>query len=433
VTLDLERGISVLNAWGEIAELLRGGWVLERLQDFHAPMSSAPAFEVRGEVALAVAARPGGPPVALLARYRGGAGETEVLRLAVRFFAHEHSRAAASSLPERRPAELAFPPGTLVGRAAAMRHLYARIRGLTESNLPVVLLGETGTGKRSLARLLHDSGGRRGLPWVEVDLRSPAGGVAAALAPMSGRGRRKEARAAIGTLVLDGLDTLEPAGQSALIAALDELARDAAPGAPPRIVGITRAEPGAAAACGALRQDLWYRLAGAVVEVPPLRERAEDVPLLFDHFLVATAGPRRPAVSAEALRLLLAHDWPGNLRELRWEAERALAEKPGSQIEPRHLSSTVRDAATENEPATAELELATAFARVERRLIVAALQASRGNLSQAARRLGISRPRLRRRIAAFELARPEPRRAAGRTPAPADRSRHREAPSSEPA
>ena len=400
VTLGATGGIQVLSAWGEVVDLLRGSWVRDRLAA--ATRSWSPGFEVRAGDALAVVTGPGAAPVGLLARRVEGAWHPAILRLAARLFAHEHARVHGTEPLEREPADLAFPAGMMIGRAASMQRLYAEIRVVAEGAMPVVLVGETGVGKGVVARLLHDSSPRRHLPLRELDCSAPEDAFVAELAQLRPRGGRPSKGAMPGTLLLDEVGRLGPGAQGALMATLNELARNEPAASAPRVIASTHLDPQAALARSQIRSDLWYRLAGAVIAVPALRDRMEDLPLLFDHFLLAAAGPRRPSVSPEALHLLLAHDWPGNLRELRWEAQRAAARAAGTAaIGPEQLSPALH--ATTAGPVESDLRLADHLERVERRLLLEALHTTRGNLSRAARLLGITRPRIRRRMAALSV------------------------------
>jgi DNA-binding NtrC family response regulator len=153
---------------------------------------------------------------------------------------------------------------------------------------------------------------------------------------------------------------------------------------------------------GGFRLDLYYRLAGFVVEVPPLRQRGEDIPLLFDHFL-RQAQVGTVALTPAALAALVAHPWPGNVRELRHEAARIAARLPADGIvDVADLSFAREDpagpAVDDTGGMLSERTLDEELRRIEASLITATLRATQGNLSQAARRLGTSRSRLYRRL-----------------------------------
>jgi DNA-binding NtrC family response regulator len=169
-----------------------------------------------------------------------------------------------------------------------------------------------------------------------------------------------------------------------------------------RIVSATNARLEEMAKAGSFRLDLYYRLAGFVLEVPPLRERPDDIPLLFDYFLRQAVSPA-PRLSPRALGALVRHRWDGNVRELRHEAARVGPQVgPGGLIDLADLSPAVAAMAAgegEGVPAPADGTLDAELARLENGLIRAALDAAAGNLSEAARRLGVSRTRLYRRLA----------------------------------
>jgi DNA-binding NtrC family response regulator len=329
------------------------------------------------------------------------------LRLALRFLAHELFRDAfreAGPLTTE-PLPLGFPGDLVVGRAPAMQRTYAELRRIAGHRLPVLLLGEPGSGKLELARLLHASSAAAGAPFLVVDCGERDETIERRLRELTGAGGRGRA----GTVVLRHVDALPPPVQPRLVAALDALREsDRVAGShPPRVVA-TLARGGDTARDGnALPQDLYYRLAGFELRVPPLRQRREDVPLLFDHFLCREMGPRRPGLSAEALAALLAHRWEGNLRELQHEAVRVAARVDGPVIQLAQLSPAVRDgeATAVEAPGPTSLELAERFRAVERQSIGQALAETNGHLTSTAELLGISRSRLRRRMRELGIAR----------------------------
>jgi transcriptional regulator with PAS, ATPase and Fis domain len=275
------------------------------------------------------------------------------------------------------------------------------------------VLGETGVGKEHVAQLIHDSSRRRDRPFVtincaaipaellEAELFGIGRGVATGVVERPGKFREAHG----GTLLLDEVGELPLLLQAKLLRALEEKKVQPVGGQAAavdlRIVAATNARLEEVARGGGFRLDLYYRLAGFVVEVPPLRDRAEDIPLLFDAFLREVVAPP-PRLTPRALAALVRHRWPGNVRELRHEAARIAAQVGAAGVaDLEDLSSAVAGAApagvldVERGTGTLDEELA----RLERALIREALGAASGNLSAAARQLGVSRTRLYRRLA----------------------------------
>ncbi len=192
----------------------------------------------------------------------------------------------------------------LVGRTPAMQALYRLVARVMNTDLAVLISGESGTGKSLIARAIHDFSDRRTLPFV---VASPAD-----LAAMDGPATLL-ARARNGTILFDEVGDLTAEAQARVVRMLDSLTDNA-----PRVMATTQSDLAAAMEAGDFRQDLYYRLSGITVQVPPLRERVEDIPLLAEHFLARAERdglpPRR--LSAEALDLIRAYTWPGNVRQL---------------------------------------------------------------------------------------------------------------------
>jgi transcriptional regulator with AAA-type ATPase domain len=347
------------------------------------------------------------------------ASTPELLRVATRLFGHDYLRERAAgprAVPPAPVRGLVFPPDVVVGRSPAMRKLYEELATVVEGNLPVLVLGETGVGKEHIARVLHDSSSRRDRPFVtincaaipaellEAELFGIERGVATGVSERIGKFREAHG----GTLFLDEIGELPLPLQSKLLRVLEEKKVQPVGGQAAavdlRIVAATNVPLDEVTSSGRFRLDLFHRLAGFVVAVPALRERAEDVPLLFDHFLRAARG-HGARLAPAALAALVRHRWTGNVRELRHEAARIAARAAGAaEIQLADLSpgvaaavngpsSAPADDAADARPRTLDEELA----RIERALLATALRDTAGNVSHAAQRLGISRARLRRR------------------------------------
>jgi DNA-binding NtrC family response regulator len=319
----------------------------------------------------------------------------------------------AAAPPEPAPPRGAAS-GPLVGTSAAMLDIWKLIGRAAASSAPVLITGETGTGKELVARAIHEYSSRKDEPFVAVNLAAlpPTlleselfGHERGAFTGASARRAGRFEAAGGGTIFLDEIGDLDAALQTKLLRVLQDGAFERVGASAPiatraRVVSATNkvVKPGADAAV--LREDLYYRLAVIEIHVPPLRARRSDVPLLVAHALRAT--PAR-AVSEDAMARLLAYDWPGNVRELVHVIERAAVLCGGDVIDVANLpeslvapNAAARDRAP-LDPAGSDLEalpLRDALAHVERRLILAALERAKGNRSEAARQLGIARAQL---------------------------------------
>jgi len=317
----------------------------------------------------------------------------------------------------------------MLGESEAMRALRRKLaqvldaeRQLIDADAPAALVtGETGTGKELVARALHFSGPRRDRPFVEINCTSiPAPLLESELFGHE-RGAFTDARerklglvetAAGGTLFLDEIGDMDPGLQAKLLKLLEEKTvrrlgslRDQKVDV--RIVAATHRPLDALVRDGKFRADLYFRLRVVELAVPPLRARGADVLLLARHFL-DFHGRRygRPGLrlSADAEARLIAHDWPGNVRELRNAIEQAVLLAPGEVIEAEQFNLRAAPAPAESAGAAPpDLRLD----RVERDLLLKALQATHWNVTRAAKLLGVSRDTLRYRMEKFSLAAPD--------------------------
>ena len=295
----------------------------------------------------------------------------------------------------------------LVGTSATMLGIWKLIGRAAASDAAVLITGETGTGKELVARAIHDYSARSAAPFVAVNLAAlpptlleselfghERGAFTGATARRSGR---LEA-ASGGTLFLDEVGDLDGGLQTKLLRVLSDGSYERV-GGDERLVSRARivsasnkpVRPGAPGCV--LRDDLYYRLAVIEIDVPPLRARRSDIPLLVAHALEGTAAR---AVSEEAMGYLLAYRWPGNVRELIHVIQRAAALAGGEVIDVPNLPEPVRDERERHTPEPNEeaVTLHEAVAALEKRLIVGALARAGGNRSEAARQLGIGRSQL---------------------------------------
>jgi DNA-binding NtrC family response regulator len=237
----------------------------------------------------------------------------------------------------------------LIGESPGMRELKELIRRYAPSDSPVLVLGESGTGKERAARLIHDASRRRDGPCVAVN----CGAIPDTLLESELFGSEKGAftdavsrpgsfeRADGGTLFLDEVGEMSPAAQASLLRVIEqkELTRVGGTHSIPldvRVVSASNRELKLDMSAGRFRADLFYRLGVLPIRVPPLRDRAGDIPLLAVHFLGQLGTPSR-TLSEGARERLLAHPWPGNIRELRSVMERAVLAADGGEIRPCHL------------------------------------------------------------------------------------------------
>ena len=300
----------------------------------------------------------------------------------------------------------------IVGDSPALRAVLERAaRVVPHADATVLITGETGTGKELLARALHYGGPRAAAPFVELNCAAlPAPLLESELFGHE-RGAFTDAKttkpglfevAQGGTLFLDEVDHLAPELQSKLLRALEQksvrrLGATAARTVDVRIVAATNTDLAAAVHTGDFREDLYYRLNVITLHLPPLRERGEDVIRLAEFFLDKFATQyklARPAITPEIRRALLAHAWPGNIRELRNAVERAVLLSPPGTLALAEVAE--RPALPARASAAGPLPFPATLAEVQRAAARAMLNAAGGNRSEAARRLGISRSRLQR-------------------------------------
>jgi transcriptional regulator with GAF, ATPase, and Fis domain len=328
-------------------------------------------------------------------------------------------------LRERAEAPLKYSYGNIVGQARAMQDLFHLLDKVTDSDVPVLIEGESGTGKELVARAIHFNGPRKDQAFVsencaaipETLLESELFGYmrgAFTGATADKKGLFEAANG--GTLFLDEIGDMALEMQKKLLRVLQE--REVRPVGGKRAVPIdvrilAASNQNLRKLCseGKFREDLFYRLNVINVELPPLRDRREDIPLLVEKFLADFASSNRGGertVSEDAMRALVGYRWPGNVRELRNEVQRAAA-LSDKVIVPLVLSPGIRGQADEP-PVVADLGekplkdmVKDVTEDLEKRVIVAALRRSRGRKAQAARLLGISRPTLDAKIDAYRL------------------------------
>ncbi|HMJ12088.1 MAG TPA: sigma-54 dependent transcriptional regulator, partial [Polyangiaceae bacterium] len=309
--------------------------------------------------------------------------------------------------------------GRLIADSPRMQEVFNLLVPIAKTDITVTLLGETGTGKDVLAHTLHDHSARARGPFVVFD----CGAVAASLAESELLGHERGSftgavagyagayeRAHGGTLFLDEIGELPLDLQPRLLRVLESRRVRRVGGAHDRavdvrVVAATNRDLAAEVHAGRFRQDLYFRLAGVVIPVPPLRERLEDLPLLVPHLLEDLGGADLQ-VSDETYTALRAHYWPGNVRELKNALSCALAFVQGSTLEPQHLHLCPQ---SEPPPRSEDLELehlalaGLNLQRVERATIKQTLAQTHGNRVLAARSLGIAASTLYEKLKKYSL------------------------------
>jgi DNA-binding NtrC family response regulator len=305
----------------------------------------------------------------------------------------------------------------LVGHSPAMRGLFQLLETVAATSSTVLITGETGTGKELAARAIHHNSPRRGTRFVAINCSAIPetlleaelfGHVRGAFTGAIGTRQGRFEQAHKGTLFLDEVGTMSPALQAKLLRVLQEREFERVGDSHTikidvRVIAATHSDLKKMVAEGTFREDLFYRLNVIPVQLPPLRDRREDIPLLAQHFLHKLAGEsgRGPlTISQEALRRLMAHHWPGNVRQLENVVERAVAFSQGrSQIDVQDLSPDIQ-----NQPAPTDssqvwfpddgLDFDSYIEAVELSLIRRSLERTQGNKRQAAKLLNLKRTTL---------------------------------------
>jgi two-component system, NtrC family, nitrogen regulation response regulator GlnG len=306
----------------------------------------------------------------------------------------------------------------LVGRTAQMQALYRLVARVMNTDLPVLVTGESGTGKSLIARAIHDFSDRRSQPFVVVSGADLAATDAASAILSRAKG---------GSIVFDEVSDYDEEAQARIVRMLDQLGDHA-----PRVMATSQADLAQQMEAGKFRRDLYYRLGGVAVAVPALRERVDDIPLLAEHFLARgdrDIGGRRH-FSPDAMELVRAYTWPGNVRQLENTVRRLVVTSSEEEIVRSEVEQVLG-----NQPAMEPLrgggegeKLSASVARhlkryfdlhggalpppgvyqrvlreVELPLIEIALDATAGNQAKCADLLGINRNTLRKKITDLDI------------------------------
>ncbi len=317
------------------------------------------------------------------------------------------------ALRKRIPAE--SPYEELVGASESIRRIYALIDRAAQSDFPALIIGETGTGKELVARAIHRNSSRSGGPLVAVNCGAlpettmesdlfghVKGSFTGAVADRAGKIRSAHG----GTLFLDEISTLSPSAQVNLLRVLDDktftpLGSDNPVEADIRVVAASNEDLETVVGQGRFREDLFYRLNVIRIEIPPLRERKEDIPLLVRGIL-KQLGREELRISSGAMNLLLNHDWPGNIRELENVLKGSLALIDGDKLIFEHLPEKLRPSVSPAAPA-GRGSFTEHVSLFEKGLIEEALNRTGGNIARAAKELAIPLRTLHRKIARYSI------------------------------
>ena len=317
----------------------------------------------------------------------------------------------------RRAQRRKFGLDNLVGQSPQMRAVRELIVKIGASDATTVLIeGENGTGKELAARAIHFSSGRANQPFLAINCSAIPENLIESELFGHERGAFTDAKSTKkglfeladgGTVLLDEIGDMKPVLQAKLLRVLETREFHRIGGTQPitvdvRVIAATNRNLEEAVAAGDFRQDLYYRLKVLSLRMPVLREQAEDVPVLAGHYLRQFAEEyNRPVkqLSPEAVKALQASEWPGNVRELRNVIERLVILEADAIIEAKHLPPEIRIGVKRTGKWLIELPAAgVALAKVERELVLQAMERSGGNQTRAAELLGIERDALRRRL-----------------------------------
>jgi len=301
-----------------------------------------------------------------------------------------------------------------VGDSAALRQVFSVLDRVSQSDVPVQIAGASGTGKELVARAIHYNGARKDKPWIAINCSSipetlieselfghKRGAFTNALADKQGR----FGLAHQGTLFLDEIGDMSLRTQAKILRILQEqrfepIGSTETVSVDVRVIAATNQKLSQAVAEGRFRDDLYYRLNVILVEMPPLRDRAEDVPLIAQRFLQRFAGEMGKEISGfdvDAMSALVGYPFPGNVRELENVVERAVTFETSDSIRAMNLPPQIMGTSP-NERAMKTLgtlphggvDLEDVMATIEKNLLGEALERTRGNRTEAAKLLGIS-------------------------------------------
>ena len=329
----------------------------------------------------------------------------------------EHSALAGENTRFRKESESRFQ---MVGDSAALEEVRQIIARVGPTNARVLITGENGTGKELVARAVHDSSPRRTAAFVEVNCAAiPSelieselfghmkGSFTGAVTDRAGKFEQADG----GTLFLDEVGDMSPSAQAKVLRALQEGVVTRIGGSKPikvdvRVIAATNKVIAEEIAAGRFREDLFYRLNVVPIQVPPLRERRDDIPLLIRHFsqqLASGAGMAGKRFDDGGIERLKQRHWPGNVRELRNAVERLLILAPGKTVTSADVTRLLGDATAAE--AVDPLSVADDFKDLEKNFLLQKLREHDWNVSETARTIGVPRSNLYKKLERYGLSR----------------------------
>jgi len=327
-------------------------------------------------------------------------------------------RAQNNHLHERLDEQFGFEG--IIGGAPSIRSLITSMRQVAPSNIPVLITGESGTGKELVAQALHNNSKRTKKPFVPLN----CAGLSASIledelfghvkGAFTGADKPRQGRfefADGGTLFLDEVGDMPTDMQAKLLRVLESgevvrLGANETNHVDVRLVSATNHDLGQLVKEGKFREDLYFRIKGVELQIPPLRDRREDIPLLVKHYAAHYARQLEkpiPQVAEDVQMTLMRHDWPGNVRQLMNVVQSMVVIAEDSKIEPRHLPPEIRDAAGADDSTTGPDSGGMSLDQIEKKAIRDALRVTAGNREQAATMLGIGERTLYRKLKEYGL------------------------------
>jgi two-component system, NtrC family, response regulator HydG len=328
----------------------------------------------------------------------------------------EENRLLRESLGNR------FDRRNIIGRSQAMEKLLETVAQVAPSEATVLVTGESGTGKEIIAGAIHYNSPRKESPFVKINCAAITESLLESelfgheKGAFTGAYRRKEGKFLLahkGSIFLDEISEMSPAMQVKLLRVLQERELSRVGGeemvkVDVRVIAATNKDLFAEIGAGRFREDLFYRLNVVTLALPPLRQRKEDIPLLAQHFLEVFAEKNHKKIKGftpQAMDRLLRHEWPGNVREIMNAVERGVVMAQTPYLDTKDLTLIPEDASSEERfPVKEAMSADLPLEEVEKATILKALEASGGNKSEAARKLGITRKTLLAKLRKYRAA-----------------------------
>ncbi len=327
-------------------------------------------------------------------------------------------RSANNNLREQLDDTLAFEG--IIGQSQPIRDLIVRMKQVAASTLPVLILGESGSGKELVAKALHHHSKRSDKRFVPLNCAGLSESILEdelfghVRGAYTGAEKDRQGRfefADQGTLFLDEVGDMPKSMQSKLLRVLESgevvrLGSNDARHVDVRLLSATNRDPAELVKSGEFREDLYFRIKGVELRIPPLRHRREDIPLLVDHFARKFAqqmDKRMPEISEEVQLALMGYDWPGNVRQLINVMQNMVVIAESDRLETRHLPPELRDAAGQHSAGGAMATAGISLDQLEKHAIRDTLQLTAGNREQAAKMLGIGERTLYRKLKEYGL------------------------------